>query len=116
DTTVAVVDTPSAAQDEPIARLLEAVAGPVVQEAYDITFATLPEEVGTPRGAEALHAVRIAAKKLRYTLEIVAPYLGDGGVAAVKKLRAAQDKLGDFHDDTVLDDVLRPEIERALRR
>jgi CHAD domain-containing protein len=112
----AVVVEPDAAHDDPIARLLDAIAGPVVQEATDVCFASLPEEVGTTRGAEALHAVRIAAKKLRYTLEIVSPYLGDGGVAAVKRLRAAQDKLGDFHDDTVLDDVLRPEIERARER
>ena len=53
----------------------------------------------------------------RYQLEIVVPYLGSGGEDAVKRLRAMQDKLGDFHDDTVLDDTLRAAaIGRASER
>jgi len=106
----------ASATDPPIADLLAAIAGPVLEEARDVSAPALSEEIGTASSAEALHAVRIAAKKLRYTLEIVAPYLGGAGPAAVKKLRAVQDRLGDFHDDTVLDDTLRPEIERALER
>lgn len=102
--------------EPPIADLLTALAGVVLDEARAISCPSLPEQVGTEHAAEALHAVRIAAKKLRYTLEIVAPYLGDGGTNVVRRLRAVQDKLGDFHDDTVLDDTLRPEIERALER
>ena len=102
--------------DPPIADLLAALAGAVLDEAREVSCPSLPEQVGTEHAAEALHAVRIAAKKLRYTLEIVAPYLGEGGTSVVRRLRAVQDKLGDFHDDTVLDDTLRPAIERALER
>jgi len=102
--------------DPPIAALLAAVARDVLDEARDVSAPSLPDEVGSESACEALHAVRIAAKKLRYTLEIVAPYLGDGGTGVVRRLRAVQDRLGDFHDDVVLDDTLRPEIDRALER
>lgn len=108
--------TGNSAEDQPIAALLESLAPAVLDEAREVCLPTLPDEVGTPRAAEALHAVRIAAKKLRYTLEIVAPYLGEGGGVAVRQLRAVQDKLGEFHDDTVLDDTLRPEVDHALER
>ncbi|MFN8603854.1 MAG: CHAD domain-containing protein [Candidatus Binatia bacterium] len=96
--------------------LLSALAPDVVAEARDVSLADLPAEIGTAHSAEALHQVRIAAKKLRYTLEIVAPYLAAGGNAAVKRLRGVQEKLGDFHDDCVLDDVLRPAVVRAQER
>lgn len=96
--------------------LLSALAPDVIAEARDVSLADLPSEIGTAHSAETLHQVRIAAKKLRYTLEIVAPYLGAGGNAAVKRLRGVQEKLGDFHDDCVLDDVLRPAMVRAQER
>lgn len=102
--------------DAPIGVLLSALASDVIAEARDVSLAELPVEIGTARSAEALHRVRIAAKKLRYTLEIVAPYLGGGGSAGVKRLRGVQEKLGDFHDDCVLDDVLHPAVERAHER
>ena len=102
--------------DAPIDVLLAALAPAVLEEARDVSLADLPVEIGTRHSAEALHRVRIAAKKLRYTLEIVAPYLGAGGSAAVKRLRGAQEKLGDFHDDCVLDDTLLPAFERAQER
>lgn len=102
--------------DLPIDVLLEALAPAVLEEARDVALTEPPVEIGTPRSAEALHRVRIAAKKLRYTLEIVAPYLGGGGSAAVKRLRGVQEHLGDFHDDCVLDDTLRPAYERAQER
>jgi len=89
--------------DRPIAALLAAVAPELLDEARQVAEPALPEEVGAPQSAEALHAVRIAAKKLRYVLEIVAPYVGDDGAEVVRRLRALQDELGDFHDDTVLE-------------
>lgn len=106
----------TAPQDQPIAALLEALGTTLVGEAHDISCAAIPVEVGSPHAAEALHKVRIAAKKLRYQLEIVVPYLGTAGEESVRRLRALQDKLGDFHDDTVLDDTLRAAIERAVER
>jgi hypothetical protein len=96
---------------------LAAVAAPrIVAAAHEAMERPIPAEVGTPAAAEALHEVRIAAKKLRYLLEIVAPDLGDAGARLVKRLKGLQDHLGDFHDDTVLDETLSRAIARAADR
>lgn len=102
--------------DEPIAALVTAVAVKLLDEARAVSEPEIPGEVGSAEAAEALHRVRIAAKKLRYALEILAPYLGDAGAEAVRRLRALQDQLGDFHDDVVLDGTLKRAIERATAR
>ncbi|HEU4724616.1 MAG TPA: CHAD domain-containing protein [Candidatus Eisenbacteria bacterium] len=53
---------------------------------------------------EAVHAVRLAAKRLRYTLEFLAPVLGAGSNAAARAKRIAglQDFLGSHQDAVVL--------------
>lgn len=104
------------AAEQPVAALLDALARPLLDEARDVCFASIPAEVGSAHAAEALHRVRIAAKKLRYTLEIVVPDLGEGGTEAVRSLRQLQDKVGDFHDDVVLDATLEREVARCLER
>jgi CHAD domain-containing protein len=53
-------------------------------------------------GIEALHAVRIAAKKLRYALELAGASRVAGVARALGALRAAQDLLGELHDRHVL--------------
>ena len=56
---------------------------------------------------EALHDMRIAAKRLRYVLEVTeecfGPYAGQAG----KRTKELQDLLGDIHDC----DVLLPRVE-----
>lgn len=65
-------------------------------------FTAAVHEAGHIYAPDRLHRVRIAAKKLRYTLELAA----DGGVAAarplVRSLKRAQDTLGRLHDLQVL--------------
>ncbi len=51
-----------------------------------------------PEQVEALHAMRIAAKHLRYALEVYAPLLGDDVKLPLKFVRKLQDILGDLHD------------------
>jgi CHAD domain-containing protein len=52
-----------------------------------------------PDGSDAeLHALRIAAKRLRYNLEFFAPILGPECVAAIERLTRIQDKLGALAD------------------
>ncbi len=51
-----------------------------------------------PLETEALHDMRIAAKRLRYVLELFAPMLGEAAAATAKRARALQDALGEIHD------------------
>ncbi|TAJ45501.1 CHAD domain-containing protein [Methanofollis fontis] len=54
------------------------------------------------------HAMRIAAKRLRYTMEIFGPLYPDGLKDAIKSVKRMQDYLGDIHDcDVWADYVLR---------
>ena len=46
----------------------------------------------------ALHRLRIQAKKLRYTMEILAPLFTHGIEAPLRELKALQTVLGDHHD------------------
>jgi CHAD domain-containing protein len=54
--------------------------------------------VRRPEQVEELHAMRIAAKRLRYTMEVFAPLYEDNLKEPLKATRAAQDVLGDIHD------------------
>jgi CHAD domain-containing protein len=56
---------------------------------------------------ERLHAVRIAGKKLRYSLELADAIAGREHDAAIRTLRRAQDALGRMHDLQVLIDRVR---------
>ena len=48
-----------------------------------------------------LHRLRIACKRLRYTLEFFAPELGKGTQPLLTALSRAQDHLGSFQDTVV---------------
>jgi CHAD domain-containing protein len=56
---------------------------------------------------DRLHEVRIAAKKLRYALELVEELLGFGTKRATARLRAMQDLLGRMHDLGILAEYVR---------
>src|SRR5687767_3452621 len=78
----------------------ETLAGRVRKRAD--RFSAAVRNAGHIYAPDRLHEVRIAAKKLRYALELAA----DGGVAAahalVSLLKRAQDTLGRLHDLQVL--------------
>ena len=59
-----------------------------------------------PSEVKALHDLRIAAKRLRYVLEITAPFLGEYAPTAAKRARDIQDLVGEIHDC----DVQRPQV------
>ena len=54
-----------------------------------------------------LHNLRIAAKRLRYTLEIFEAVLPDACVSIVKELEMIQEELGALHDSDVMIALLR---------
>jgi CHAD domain-containing protein len=62
-----------------------------------------------PSAATAQHDMRIAAKRLRYVLEIAGPCFGPEAKAARDAARRLQSVLGDIHDC----DVMLPQAERV---
>ncbi len=48
-----------------------------------------------------LHDARIAAKRLRYTLELFRPVFGEAGQAAIQEIKGLQEDLGTLHDADV---------------
>ncbi len=75
-------------------------------------------------GPEVLHAVRIAAKRLRYQVEVIAEFNAPGSKEALDWLRQLQQHLGDWHDLEVTEramaeaaarpDFLREHVETAM--
>jgi CHAD domain-containing protein len=63
--------------------------------------------VDNPAHAQELHDLRIAAKRLRYTLEIFAEVLPDACAAIVQEVTQIQEELGLFHDSIVMIELLQ---------
>jgi CHAD domain-containing protein len=64
-----------------------------------------------PARTEALHDMRIAAKRLRYVLEVTGPCFGPYAATAAKRARELQDLIGEIHDC----DVMLPLVDAQLR-
>jgi CHAD domain-containing protein len=65
-----------------------------------------------PRNVDALHDMRIAAKRLRYVLELSTPLFGEQAEEGAKRAKKLQDLLGEIHDC----DVTIPRVERHIER
>lgn len=63
-----------------------------------------------PKATRAQHNMRIAAKRLRYILEITELCFGRPASAARRQARALQDVLGELHDC----EVMLPRVERHV--
>jgi CHAD domain-containing protein len=59
---------------------------------------------------DALHAVRIRAKRARYTAELAAPVEGVDAEAFVSKVTALQDVIGEHQDAVVLEERIRSAV------
>ena len=57
--------------------------------------------VADEREIEALHNLRIAAKRLRYTLELFRAVFGDDGERQIERVKEMQELLGQIHDHDV---------------
>jgi hypothetical protein len=68
------------------------------------------EAVRDPANVRELHDLRIAAKRLRYTLEVLGSVLGPAATLVEDEARALQDLLGEVHDC----DVLVPRLQHEL--
>ena len=64
--------------------------------------------VSHPEAVAEHHATRIAAKKLRYTLEVYAPVYRLNLIKPISRVKALQEILGDLHDcDVWIDTITR---------
>jgi CHAD domain-containing protein len=66
------------------------------------------DEALAPDASATQHEMRIAAKRLRYALEIVGPYVGEEAKAARDAAKQLQSVLGDLHDC----DLMLPKVEQ----
>ncbi len=67
--------------------------------------------VRDPRAVEQLHDMRIAAKRLRYILELTEPALGEAARLGTKEAKGLQGLLGDIHDCDVMVPRVHEEVE-----
>jgi CHAD domain-containing protein len=76
------------------------------------------DEALAPESGPAQHDMRIAAKRVRYVLEIFAPCLGEEADAARRDAKRLQSVLGDLHDcDLMLSKVEHiPSATTLLRK
>ncbi len=65
------------------------------------------EELGPGPTDDALHRVRILAKRARYACELAAPVVGDDAADLAGCLAALQDVLGELHDTAVAEAWVR---------
>lgn len=63
--------------------------------------------VGDPAQDEDLHNMRIAAKRLRYTLEMFQVCLRPDGLALIETVKEIQERIGSIHDADVLAELVR---------
>jgi CHAD domain-containing protein len=67
----------------------------------------LGERALNPAKRKALHDTRIAAKRVRYLLEITQPCFGPPAKKGAKVARQLQDLLGEIHDCDVMSERVR---------
>jgi CHAD domain-containing protein len=61
-------------------------------------FLSYQESIHAPSNGEILHAMRIAGKHLRYTMEIFAPLYKQSLLPIIEIMKEIQDQLGEIHD------------------
>jgi CHAD domain-containing protein len=87
------------------AMTLAAAARRIVAVRTAELYAFVPEALDE-RSVAALHDMRIAAKRLRYVLELVGFCFGEVGGEAQGRARELQEVLGEIHDcDVMLDRI-----------
>lgn len=97
-----------------------ALTGQVAAEAIESALARFEKRgrqfADDDAGPDVAHRLRIATKKLRYTVEFFAPLLPPESQERVGELKELQTLLGIVHDRDVLTDLLAWERAQALER
>ncbi len=68
----------------------------------------------SPDNIQGLHDLRIAAKRVRYTLEVFEDFLPETSKAFVEELARLQDELGTLHDSEVMLALLRLSLHETI--
>jgi hypothetical protein len=66
--------------------------------------------VANENATEQLHDLRIAAKRLRYTLELFRIVFGEVGERQIERVKAIQEELGNLHDADVRIGLIQEEL------
>ncbi len=78
----------------------------IVRERVD-EFYSCAKNIDTNKSTLDLHDLRIAAKRVRYTLEVFADFLPTESKTFINELTTLQDELGALHDSEVMLALLR---------
>ena len=70
--------------------------------------------ISHPELSEALHDMRISAKRLRYTLELFRPQFGKAGERQIERVKMIQELLGTLHDHDVRIDLIGEELSQLM--
>lgn len=68
-----------------------------------------------PARVDELHEARIAAKRLRYTIELFPGLFGDDGLLALEQIRSFQEEAGKVHDLDVRLQLIAGELRSGAR-
>lgn len=79
-------------------------------------FLSYEEFIHSQENVEELHAMRIAGKKLRYSIELFAPIYKQTMIPYIQIMKDIQDQLGNIHDDDVWINWLPTFIEKEKKR
>ena len=80
----------------------------VIWEAFDAQVAKSRQE----QMPKSFHAVRIAAKRLRYLVEVIGELGAPGTKQVLARLRRLQQRLGDWHDREVVEQMMAEMLAR----
>jgi hypothetical protein len=70
--------------------------------------------VSHPELSEALHDMRISAKRLRYTLELFRPQFGKASDRQIERVKMIQELLGTLHDHDVRIALISKDLSQLL--
>jgi hypothetical protein len=93
----------------------------IVRTRLDELYSFTPKALD-PKRVKALHDMRIAAKRLRYVLEVTSFCFGPYATTATKRAKELQDLLGEIHDcdemlprvRAVIDELRESDIEGLI--
>jgi inorganic triphosphatase YgiF len=68
------------------------------------------------KNRDSLHQMRLAAKNLRYNMELFSPFYSDSFQNHLKEMKKIQEYLGDIHDEDVQVDNLKKRIRSYIKQ